>query len=251
MNTEGKKLNGAGLSTLWTLIKNLVGGKTVDGVPLSTGTHYAVCQTAASTSIKTVTLTGFSLATGAEVTVRFSNTNTAAVGNLRLNVNSTGNKYIRYRNAVLPSKDTLAAGRTYRFVYDGTYWQLVGDLDTDTTYQAGAAELLALSSTELSYPPMLWHHQILHDYMQGLINALAATVEDNRLKPCGRVEQLGLAESFAKCSLVIASGCVYLSNTATEGLPDCVLEYNGEMVTHDGEAVTHGDAGTDWDLIAE
>ena len=33
----------------------------------------------------------------------------------------------------------LAANRTYRFVYDGTYWQLVGDVDTNTTYTAATA----------------------------------------------------------------------------------------------------------------
>lgn len=240
MNREGKKLNGAGLSTLWTLIKNLVGGKTVDGVPLSTGKHYAVCSTAASTSIKSVTLTGFQLVTGAEVTVRFSVTNTAAVGNLRLNVNSTGSRYIRYRNAVLPSAGVLATGRTYRFVYDGTYWQLTGDLDTDTTYSEGTAELLDVSYTDMSYPPMVWHHQVLHDY-----------IDRFRIKPLGRAENLSLSQQCKQCSLVIAGGKTYLSNKATTGLPDCVLEYGGEMVTHDGEAVIHGEAGSDWDLIAE
>ena len=213
MNREGKKLNGAGLSTLWTLIKNLVGGKTVDGVPLSTGSHYAVCSTAAATSIKAVTLT---------------------------DVNSTGSKYIRYRNAALPSAGVLATGRTYRFVYDGTYWQLTGDLDTDTTYSEGTAELLGLSGTEMNYPPMVWHHQVLHDY-----------IDRFRIKPLGKAENLSLSQQCKQCSLVIAGGKTYLSNKATTGLPDCVLEYGGEMVTHDGEAVIHGEAGSDWDLIAE
>lgn len=239
MNREGKKLNGAGLSTLWTLIKNLVGGKTVDGVPLSTGKHYAVCSTAASTSIKSVTLTGFQLVTGAEVTVRFSVTNTASVSSLRLNVNSTGSKYIKYRNGNLPTAGTLATGRTYRFVYDGTYWQLTGDLDTDTTYQAGSAELLAIQQTEISYQPMLWHHQILHDY-----------IERFRIKPLGKAENLSLSQQCEQSSLVIAGGKTFLSNTATTGLPDCVLEYGDEIVTHDGEAVIHGEAGSAWDLIA-
>ena len=60
-----------------------------------------------------------------------------------------------------------------------------------------------------------------------------------------------LSQQCEQSSLVIAGGKTFLSNTATTGLPDCVLEYDGEMVTHDGEAVIHGEAGSGWDLIAE
>ena len=132
---DEKKLNGAGLGVLWTRITQLLGMKTFGGVPLSTGHRYSVCSTAAGTAAKTVTLTGFSLVVGAEVTVRFTSTNTAAAANLTLNVNSTGAKGIRYRNAALPGAAVLETGRTYTFVYDGTYWQMEGDLNTDTTYQ--------------------------------------------------------------------------------------------------------------------
>lgn len=95
------------------------------------GIYYGTCSTAADTVAKTVALSGFTLATGAMVAVRFTVTNTAA--NTTLNVNGTGAKAIRYRNAAIGSW-CLAANRTYTFVYDGTYWQLVGDVDTNTTY---------------------------------------------------------------------------------------------------------------------
>lgn len=93
------------------------------------GVQYSTCSTAAATVAKTAALTGFVLATGAAVMIRFAVTNTAA--NPTLNVNNTGAKAIRYRNAAI-SAGYLAANRTYMFVYDGTYWQLVGDLDTNT-----------------------------------------------------------------------------------------------------------------------
>ena len=82
---------------------------------------------------KAVALTGFVLATGARVTVRFTVTNTAA--SPTLNVNSTGAKAIKYRNAAITA-GALAANRVYEFVYDGADWELVGDLDTNTTYAA-------------------------------------------------------------------------------------------------------------------
>ena len=58
-------------------------------------------------------------------------TNTAA--NPTLNVNKTGAKAIQYRNAAITA-GALAANRTYEFVYDGSSWELVGDLDSNTTY---------------------------------------------------------------------------------------------------------------------
>ena len=94
---------------------------------------YGTCSTAAATAAKVVACAGFTLATGSRITVRFTATNTAA--NPTLNVNSTGAKAIRYRNAAIAA-GYLAANRTYDFVYDGTYYQLVGDVDTNTTYAA-------------------------------------------------------------------------------------------------------------------
>ena len=105
---------------------------------------YAVCSTAAGTAAKTVSIPGITLKTGVEITVRFSATNTAA--NPTLNLNSTGAKAIRYRNTAI-SAGYLAANRTYRFVYDGTYWQLVGDVDTNTTYTAATAAPKAPASS--------------------------------------------------------------------------------------------------------
>lgn len=109
--------------------------KKVDGITFDQDIiHYATCSTAASTTSKTVNCTGFNLVTGAWVLIRFTVTNTGAVGNLTLNVNNTGAKSIKYRNANLSSAGVLAANRTYMFVYDGTYYQLIGDLDTNTDH---------------------------------------------------------------------------------------------------------------------
>lgn len=94
--------------------------------------HYAVCSTAAATVAKTVDIPHFELVTGAMAFVRFSVTNTGAVASLTLNVSNTGAKPIKYRNANLSAANVLSANRTYLFVYDGTNWQIVGDLDTNT-----------------------------------------------------------------------------------------------------------------------
>ena len=106
---------------------------TIDGVSFdgSAGIiHYGECSTAAATTTKTVACTGFTKVTGAWIAVKFTVTNTGAVASLQLNVNSTGASPIKYRNANLPNASTLTAQRVYLFVYDGTNYQLVGDLDT-------------------------------------------------------------------------------------------------------------------------
>lgn len=111
--------------------------RTIDGVSFN-GTaniiHYGTCDTAAGTNPKTVDCTGFTLNTGAIVYVRFTVTNTVAVASVQLNVNGTGAKSVKYRNANLSQAGVLAANRTYCFVYDGTNYQIVGDLDSNSTY---------------------------------------------------------------------------------------------------------------------
>ena len=93
-------------------------------------------MTAAATAAKTVALAGFALATGARVLVKFTVTNSAA--NPTLDVNGTGAKPIQYRGAAIAA-GTLAANRTYEFVYTGAQYELVGDVDTNTTYPLATA----------------------------------------------------------------------------------------------------------------
>jgi len=94
------------------------------------GSHnYGTCSTATATAAKAVACNGFKLATGAEITVKFTVTNTAA--NPTLNVNGTGAKAIYYRGSAIAA-GYLAANRTYDFRYNGSQWDLVGDIDTNT-----------------------------------------------------------------------------------------------------------------------
>lgn len=102
---------------------------------------YAECSTAAGTQAKAATIcadsdttnTAFTLIKGVSVTVKFTITNTAA--SPTLNINSTGAKAIYYNGAAITA-GYLKAGKTYQFVYDGSYWQLVGDVDTTPTVDA-------------------------------------------------------------------------------------------------------------------
>ena len=120
----------------------LTTARTIDGVSFNGSAnivHYGTCGTAAATTAKVVDCTGFTLATGAWIAIKFTVTNTGAVGSLTLNVNGTGAKNIKYRGGNLPSAGTLTTGRIYLFVYDGTNYELIGDLDTNNTYTAASA----------------------------------------------------------------------------------------------------------------
>lgn len=128
----------------------LATARTIDGVDFNGSaaiTHYGTCSTAAGTAAKTVAITGFKLVTGAVAFVRFTVTNTAA--NPTLNINGTGAKAIQYRNAAI-SAGYLAANRTYVFVYDGSSYELVGDINTDTNTDTKVTQ--TVTSTNSTYP---------------------------------------------------------------------------------------------------
>ena len=105
--------------------------------------NYGTCSTAAGTAAKTVSCSNFTLVTGAEITVKFTVTNTAS--NPTLNVNGTGAKPIYYRGSAI-SAGYLAANRTYSFRYNGTQYDLVGDIDTNTTYSLSSLGVTAIAA---------------------------------------------------------------------------------------------------------
>lgn len=118
-------------------------------------TLYGTCDTDAATAAKTVTVDEFVLETQARVTVKFTYANSAA--SPTLNVNSTGAKAIRWRGAALPSTQYWAADQVIDFVYDGTYWNMIGaakDNNTDTRVKCTALATIT-SGTEILYPVLM------------------------------------------------------------------------------------------------
>jgi hypothetical protein len=102
------------------------GGITPAAAKKLINSFYATCSTAASTPEKTVSCTAFELTAGAKITIRFTNGNTAS--NPTLKVNSLAAKSIYYGNSAIPS-GYLAANQTYTFVYTGSRFELIDDVD--------------------------------------------------------------------------------------------------------------------------
>ena len=107
----------------------------------SGGVFYGTCSTAAGTVAKVVECADFTadnLKAGAIIIVTFTATNSGAVANLTMNVNSTGAKPIKYINngtlGNLTSAGYIKAGTEYPFYYDGANW--VCWFNCNTTYSA-------------------------------------------------------------------------------------------------------------------
>lgn len=127
--------NGNAIQTGYTDWFHLIDDRfTIDGVhPKKQHViHYGYCETEAATAAKTVDIPHFELVTGAFVIIKFKYTNTAASGSTTLNVSGTGAKNIKYRNGNVPASDMLASAKPCMFVYDGTYWQVIGDWEFHT-----------------------------------------------------------------------------------------------------------------------
>lgn len=186
----------------------LATARTIDGVSFNGTaaiTHYGTCSTAAATAAKTVSVTGFTLATGAKVTVKFTVTNTAS--SPTLNVNSTGAKAIYYRGAAI-SAGYLAANRTYTFVYNGTQYELIGDINVDTnsttttgtTNKTGTKLYLAGATTQATAPTTY-------------SNSGVYIGTDNKIYSNGTVVVDGAGTGLSKSGSTLALGTVTQSDT--------------------------------------
>lgn len=111
---------------------------------------YGTSSTASGTSIKVVDCTGFQLATGAVIAVKFSNAQTYT-GSVYLNVNGTGAKQVYGIPRSTTSNTRLdgawESSEVKLFAYDGTYWRMI-DQNIITSSQLSTLEsTLGLSGT--------------------------------------------------------------------------------------------------------
>lgn len=176
------------------------------------GIFKGTCNTAAATLEKAVTCPEFTqadLVIGAIVFVTFAHTNSGAVASIKLNVNSTGAKNIKYmRNKAesdLPGVDYLRENMTYRFVYNGTYWVCDTDYDANTNtigYQ------LRTDKNSLPMKSVTYRYRLLFTSADGAhfvpannstsTNATASrTVCQDPIDPFGKIVYYGSTTSIA------------------------------------------------------
>ena len=109
--------------------------------------YYGVCDTAADTQTKTVTIDGItSLFNGLQVRIRFTNAQTYD-GQPQLNINSLGAKGITIRKDVAAPRYLWNEGEILDFVYDGTNFVAVDQTYASTTFFGMTKLVDSISST--------------------------------------------------------------------------------------------------------
>lgn len=191
--------------------------------------NYATCATAAATAIKTVDCPGFELTTGTVIIVKFTVTNTAAVADLKLDVNSTGAKNIKYRNANLSAANILTANRIYAMLYDGTYWQIIGDLDTNSnTYDRTSVQTRIYAGAKGVFPYSL----CAMDTAQRM-QAFTTTGGTGTSKVFNSSEKFLYPPviMYHSANSTIANGSVIANNVLYEQYPSVNMQYNANVTT--------------------
>lgn len=98
-----------------------VTGPTIPSTNVAFGQGYATCSTAAATTAKTASLSGYVLKTGGVVAVKFTN---AVPASATLNINNTGAKYIYHHGTYLEA-GVINAGDVATFMYNGSTYTLL------------------------------------------------------------------------------------------------------------------------------
>lgn len=204
--------------------------------------HYGTCATAIGTAAKVVALSGFALYTGAQITVKFTNGNSAAAPTL--NVNSTGAKAVIVNGATsaLTGKMDFPAGTTCSFTYDGSHWQLTGTDNIENVMEwteSGGLKVKAKSGSK------------------SMVNVTASAVDiyDKNGKLGNRVNDSGMtvykggskrAEFFDSVNLYASDGSTKIASFAGDGvsLHSTSLQNVGRFYvtsdTKDGKTRTFG-----------
>ena len=206
-------------------INSSASGANVDGVSGSTITRYGVCSTAGDTAAKTVSVTSgsFTLTTGARVTVKFANFNTA--NQPTLNVNSTGAKNIYDSDGQIYSGEKVRAlSGVCDFVYDGTQWYLI---DSHNDYFAVSGEVDS-SYKELGHGGSLLINEGTITNTSSSANQVAISIRS------GSASQTGLVQLSNTID----------TNTSKAATPSAVKTYVDERISASDAMVFKGTLGT-------
>ena len=164
---------------------------TVGAVSLeSLGMGYTTCSTAASTTAKTATLTGYTLNSGGTVSVKFTN---AVPASATLNINSAGAKPIYFKGAAITA-GIIKAGDIATFLYSDNQYQLI---NIDNT--SGSAVNLAGYTAETT--PTSWATPAATDTLNDVVKKL-----DNNT----RLNQSNISSEQGKTTAMTAGGSDYI-----------------------------------------
>lgn len=105
-----------------------INGLRTDVNNLSTLVGYYVCDTAASTSAKTVQATGYVLTNGGNIRIKMTHANTAAESGVTLQIGSAAAKDLYYNGEPVSPENTWEDNEVVTVYYDGTQYQATNSL---------------------------------------------------------------------------------------------------------------------------
>lgn len=183
------------------------------------------CTTAAGTAAKTVTVgTTFSPVAGATLLVTFQNAITVASATLAVTYGPSGStatlaaKPIYYRGAALGA-GLVKAGAVLLLRYDGTRFNIVGDLDTDTN-----------TVTDVAYDTTNKKLTKTVGVTQSDITTAAQIVNDGGATRPLDIELLPADYVFKPGDSVVMNGALYKCTAQTEATPFTLLAQDGKIL---------------------
>ena len=182
---------------------------------------HGTCTTGAATAAKAVTCADFKatdLVAGAIIVVSFSETNSAAVADLTLNVNSTGAYHIKRNSAGtignLDAVGNLKASSSYMFYFDGSYWVIAAYYNDTNTNTIGYT--IRTNGLQLPVKTQMYRYRICFTSADGeyFVPANASTstsatasktVTTEKIDPFGRIVYYNTTAAVAVNSYPTAS----------------------------------------------
>ena len=179
---------------------------------------YETCSTAAGTAAKVVALTGFTLGTGAQIRIKFTEANTAS--NPTLNVNSTGAKNIYLYGTTAASTSTSTtgwyAGSVVMLTYDGTGWIRDQGFNTnDNTYPSAYCSTASATAAKVATCSgyVLTNNTYLHLILTNANSSATAITLNVNSKGAKTIAINGTASSTTNYTLPAGSYLTYYDGT--------------------------------------
>lgn len=191
---------------------------------------YGVCDTAADTAAKIVTLANFdALIPGVVIAIRFTNANTAL--NPTMNVNGTGAKNIYLRGTTPPgttAATSWAAGSVVLLIYTGSAWMMHNNQST---------ELAALGAQVTAVQGDLEAETTRATIAEGALN----TAKQNKRLLFTNISVGGNPTATAVVASTGITAATVNAVTFASQIPTSgtyVFSYNGANWVYDGSTVT-------------
>lgn len=179
------------------------------------GMYYFTCSTAAATAAKTIStdeINNDNLVSGVRIVVKFTNGSSTSSA-ITLKVGSTSAKAV-YRGST-QFNDGIPTGQLIEFMYDGSYWQLIGFRDTKPiSYTAGSYEDLSAGT---SGTDNLWKPSTLHDYIASAVAAVDAMRFKGTIGTGGDVTALPTTDVKVGDTYRVITAGTYASQTCEVG----------------------------------